>query len=319
MACATDTPPTDPAQLLAEAQAGVLPETPNCDIPNVVTAISDLSRFNTMIDRLQEGILAELYLGRAMGHPRGFVSNPAFQNAAGKPVIDTGSQVYYDGNSQGGIMGGMLTALAPDWNRAVLGVTGTDYANLLVQRSTDFAPFGTIVYAAYPDQSLHPLVLDLMQQLWDRGEPDGYAAQMTNHPLPNTPPHQVLMQIAYGDFQVSMYAAAVQARTIGASAYQPALDADRTQDLHLFYGLPSIKRFPFNGSAVEIWDSGPGRVQPPPVANLAPVASSDNIDPHENVRNTPAAQVQMSDFWRPHGKVVNVCGGAPCHTSVFTP
>jgi hypothetical protein len=280
-------------------------------------ALGNLNLFEPVVDRLQQGALNSLFLGRLMLNRHGLASNPAFRRG-GVPVIET-KHLYYDGNSQGGIMGGMLTALAPDWNRVVLGVTGIDYANLLVQRSTDFAPFGTIVYAAYPDQSLHPLVLDLMQQLWDRGEPDGYAAQMTNHPLPNTPPHQVLMQIAYGDFQVSMYAAAVQARTIGASAYQPALDADRTQDLHLFYGLPSIKRFPFNGSAVEIWDSGPGRVQPPPVANLAPVASSDNIDPHEDVRNTPAAQVQMSDFWRPHGKVVNVCGGAPCHTSVFTP
>ena len=142
---------------------------------------------------------------------------------------------------------------------------------------------------------------------------------MTTHPLPDTPPHQVLMQIAYGDFQVSMYAAAVEARTVGASAYRPALDPDRPQDAHLFYGLPTIRRFPFHGSAIEIWDSGPGRVQPPPLANLAPVAASNNIDPHEDVRNTPAAQLQMSDFWRPSGAVANVCAGAPCHTSVFTP
>src|SRR5205807_380809 len=121
MACATDTPPTDPAQLLAEAQAGVLPETPNCDIPNVVTAISDLSRFNTMIDRLQQAILAELYLGRVMGHPRGFVSSPAFR-WDGKPAIDSASQVYYDGNSQGGIMGGAVAAVMVDGSRATLGV-----------------------------------------------------------------------------------------------------------------------------------------------------------------------------------------------------
>ncbi len=31
-----------------------------------------------------------------------------------------------------------------------LGVTGMDYGNVLVQRSTDFAPFGAILYAAYP-------------------------------------------------------------------------------------------------------------------------------------------------------------------------
>ena len=57
-----------------------------------------------MADRLQQGVLDFLYLGRLMIHPQGFVSNPAFQ-PGGKTVIDT-SQLYYDGNSQGGIEGG---------------------------------------------------------------------------------------------------------------------------------------------------------------------------------------------------------------------
>ena len=35
-------------------------------------------------------------------------------------------RLFYDGNSQGGIMGGALTALAPDFNRAVLGVPGDE-------------------------------------------------------------------------------------------------------------------------------------------------------------------------------------------------
>jgi hypothetical protein len=201
----------------------------------------------------------------------------------------------------------------------VLGVTGIDYANLLVQRCTDFAALGSILYAAYSDASLHPLILDLMQQLWDRGDPDGYAQQVTTQPLANTPAHKVLMQIAYGDFQVSMYSAAVEARSVGASTVEPALDADRTQDANLFYGLPAVKRYPFGGSAIEVWDSGPGRVQPPPLADLAPVAASDNVDPHEDPRNSPAAQLQMSDFWQPGGTVASVCGGQPCHTAVYMP
>ena len=235
-------------------------------------------------------------------------------------MIDT-SHLYYDGNSQGGIEGGMTTAVAPDFRHAVLGVTGMDYGNVLIQRSTDFAPFGDILYPSYPDQSLHPWILDLAQQLWDRGDPDGYAEQMTTHPLPDTPSHQVLMQIAYGDHQVSMYAGALEARTIGASAYEPALDlnTNRRRDRNLFYGLPAIKRFPFHGSAIEIWDSGPGHTQPPPLANLAPADTPTNIDPHESVRNTPLARQQKSDFLAPGGAIVDVCGGQPCRTSVYVP
>jgi hypothetical protein len=263
--------------------------------------------------------LNTLYLGRLMLNPGGLASSPAFEQA-GHPLIET-SELYYDGNSQGGIEGGMLTALAPDFRRAVLGVTGIDYANLLVQRSTDFAPFGAILSANYKDQSLHPLILDLMQQLWDRGEPDGYAQQMTSHPLPDTPSHQVLMQIAYGDHQVSMYAAAVEARSVGASAYQPALSAttNRVRDRNLFYGIPAIKRFPFTGSAIEIWDSGPGHTQPPRLGNLAPVNTSANVDPHQDPRDTPAAQAQVSDFLASDGAVADLCNAAPCRSYDYAP
>jgi len=282
-------------------------------------ALENLNLFSVPVDRLQQGVLNTLFLARLMLSPSGLASNPAFQQA-GRPVIDT-SHVYYDGNSQGGIMGGMLTAVSPDVRRAVLGVSGMNYANVLVQRSTDFAPFGTILVASYPDQSLTPVILDLMQQLWDRGDPDGYAEQMTTHPLPDTPSHQVLMQIAYGDHQVSMYAAVVEARTIGASVHEPALDlnTNRVRDRNLFYGVPAIGGNPFNGSAIVIWDDGPGNVQPPPLANLAPQDTPTNKDPHETVRNTVAARLQKSKFLEPNGAVFDVCGGKPCHTDGYAP
>jgi hypothetical protein len=281
------------------------------------TAVTNLSLFSRLVDRLQQGVLNTLFLGRLMRGPQGFAGNQAFQQA-GHSVLDT-SHLYYDGNSQGGIEGGLTTAVAPDFTRAVLGVTGMDYGNLLVQRSTDFAPFKAILDNVYPDQSLYPVILDVIQQLWDRGDPDGYAQQMTSHPLPDTPAHVVLMQQAYGDFQVSMYSGAAEARTIGASAYEPALDPARARDRHLLYGIPAIGHYPFAGSAIEIWDSGPGRVQPPPVANIPPTTGTNNIDPHQNPRDTPAAQSQISAFLQPAGTVVDVCGGKPCHSSVFTP
>jgi hypothetical protein len=129
------------------------------------------------------------------------------------------------------------------------------------------------------------------------------------------------MQIAYGDHQVPMYAAAVEARTIGASAYQPALAGDRTRDRNLFYGLPSIKAFPFTGSAIEVWDDGPGLVSPPPVGNVPPITGTarGQHDPHSDVRATPAARQQKSDFLSPSQTITDVCGGQPCRTSVFTP
>jgi len=279
--------------------------------------VTNLSLFGVIVDRLQQAVLNTLFLGRLMDSPAGLAANPAFQ-VAGRPAIDT-SHLYYDGNSQGGIMGGVTLAVSPDVRRAVLGVTGMDYGNLLLPRSTDFSTFSQFLHITYPDRSMYPVILDLIDQLWDRADPDGYAPYMTTHPLPDTPSHEALMQIAYGDFQVSMYAGAAEARTVGASVYEPALDPDRSRDRNLFYGVPAIHHYPFSGSAIEIWDSGPGRVQPPPVANVPPTAGANNVDPHPDPRSTPAAQQQISAFLEPDGAVTDVCGGAPCHSSVFTP
>jgi hypothetical protein len=296
------------------------------DVPYDISALRDLNLFQPVVDRLQQGVLNTLFLSRLMRTDDGFASDPAFQTN-GQSLLKTNHGYYY-GNSQGGIMGGITTAVAPDFKRSVLGVTGMDYGGLLLQRSTDFATYASFLYGGsgiggYPDTSIHPLLLDLMQQLWDRGEPDGYAARMTSDSFANTPAHKVLMQTAYGDFQVSQYSAAVEARTIGAKAYQPGLDIPpRGQDRNLFYKIPTIPSYPYNGSAWVIWDSGPGHTLDPPTTNTPPVESDTpplNLDPHEDPRDTPEARTQISEFLKATGKVVDVCGGEPCHSYNFMP
>src|SRR3954453_11373062 len=100
-----------------------------------------------------------------------------------------------------------------------------------------------------------------MQMLWDRGEADGYAWHMTSDPFPNTPKHQVLMNLAFGDHQVSNWAAAVEARTIGARLRTPALDTfrDPTTGYQYFGEIPAIPSYPYKGSAITGWDSGQSR------------------------------------------------------------
>ena len=58
--------------------------------------------------------------------------------------------MFYDGNSQGGIIGGAITAVAQDFTRAVLGVPGMNYSTLL-QRSSDFELYALLLDPAYPD------------------------------------------------------------------------------------------------------------------------------------------------------------------------
>ena len=288
------------------------------DIGTAIGVLGDLSRFPAFADRTEQGLLNELYLGRLMIHPQGFAANAAFQ-VNGQSVIDT-QRLYYDGNSQGGILGGALTAIAPDFNRAVLGVPAMDYS-VLLPRSTDFAQFAAVFEPSYPDVPQRQLALSVVQMLWDRAEPDGYAAHMTSDPLPDTPKHDVLMQLALGDFQVTNTMAQVEARTIGAKVRTPIADPGRIPDRVPFYGIARIPSFPYDGSAITLWDAGPLRAggtlgnAPEPTTNLAPVAGprTDGNDPHGLPRATPAARQMKSDFMQSDGKVTDTCGTSACH------
>jgi hypothetical protein len=283
------------------------------DLPNIASILADLSNFSSLPDRAQQGFVNFLYLGRLLIHPGGFSNDPAFRflkNGVLQRVIDT-RRLFYDGNSQGGIMGGSLAALAPDYNRAVLGVPGMNYSTLL-RRSVDFDQYAAVLYQNYPNELERPLILSLMQMLWDRGEADGYAHHMTTDPYPNTPAHTVLLHEAFGDHQVANVATEVEARTIGASIRVPTLDPGRHSDVNPYFGIPAIPSYPFDGSALVVWDSG----SPTPPANETPPRTG--ADPHSHPRSTPAARLQKSQFLRLNGKVLDVCGPTPCYANGYT-
>jgi hypothetical protein len=310
------------------------------DVVNAVVALNDLSRFPMLTDRVQQGELDFLFLAREMIHSSGFASNAAFQWADGTSFIDT-RQAFYDGNSQGGIFGGTVCAVSVDVNRCVLGVPGMDYS-ILLPRSSDYVAnkplsaydptafnpkdptaqtgYSQIFDTAYPDQSQRMLILDLIQTLWDRSDPNGYAAHMTGG-LPGTPSHHVLLQPAYGDHQVANITAETEARTIGARAVEPPLVCARYGPYtDPMWGMTPIAAgdYPYDGSAITLFDTGPVRTvapganngtDPPPTADL-PNRSGD--DPHEAPRRAPFGQVQKADFMSVGGRVTNPQpGGAP--------
>jgi hypothetical protein len=288
-------------------------------------ALIDLSKFSSIPDRLQQGFVNFLFLGRLMIHPQGFTADPAFR-FNGESVIDT-SDLFYYGNSQGGIAGGALTAVAPDFTRSVLYVPGMNYSTLL-PRSIDFTAYSRILYPAYQNEIERPLLFSLIQMLWDRGEPNGYANHMTSDPLPNTPAHKVMIEMAYGDHQVANVATEVEARTIGAPLRTPTLDSDRVSDgmIEPFFGhdtLGDLAGPAADGNAYFVWDIGPRRgtepnvlgTEPPPNGNIPPPSSS-GVDPHDTVINaSPLIRKQIADFLTTGGKVTNPCGLNPCYAA----
>ncbi|MGH3442356.1 MAG: hypothetical protein ACRDUY_10015 [Nitriliruptorales bacterium] len=280
------------------------------DVPNIATILADMSNFPTLPDRSQQGLLNFLFLGRAMIHPDGFLADDAFRHANGEALWDA-SDLFYHGNSQGGIMGGALMAIGQDFTRGILGVPGMNYSTLL-DRSVDWDPFHEIFANFYPDRLDQQIVFSMIQMLWDRAEANGYAHHITDPYDENTPAKTVMLQVAFADHQVTMTAAEVEARTVGASIHQPALDPGRHFDPNPYWGIPAIPydaEGRWDGSAMIVWDSGNDT---PPVENLPP--REDRFpDPHGHPRRDPDAMRQMSLFLKTNGWIQDVCFG-PCYT-----
>jgi hypothetical protein len=289
------------------------------DIPNLVVSLFDLSNFPTLFDRVQQGILNQLVVGQALVASGGLFTNNDFQND-GHRLYDP-SHLYYDGNSMGGIYGATLMALEPDIRHGVLGVPGMDF-NLLIYRSSDYySEFGnygldTAYNTAYPQSSTRLIGLDLIQMLWDRADPDGFVTHLTDNPLPDTPSHQVILTMAYGDHQVANVATETEARSAGIPIVSPELAPRRSPDPEPFWGLDPLTTFPYNGSALVVFDSGPVRVVNGQTEGTAPPPDTDTppdtgVDPHESPRAAPCDQEQKSAFLELGGMVTDPCGGPP--------
>ncbi|MBK8294572.1 MAG: hypothetical protein IPK93_07280 [Solirubrobacterales bacterium] len=283
------------------------------DLSTVAKSLGDLSNFSKLTDRMQQGFVNFMMLGRAALHQDGLASEPEFiidpDGGGAEPassVIDTSDGVnqrgFYHGVSQGGIMGGALTAVDPDVDRGVLNVPAINYSTLL-PRSVDFDEYahgiiggiylpGVGLYDTYPNKEELPLVFSIMQLLWDRGEGNGYVQAMNpaNPNLPNTNPHRVILQLANGDHQVANAAAEVEARTLGAKTLTPMLNAGRHWGIDPLFGLNGTAAPIGSGDNVMVYyDGGP--------ASFTGIKQGSEVAPVENVPPRP----QWGYGGDPHG------------------
>ncbi len=247
-------------------------------------------------------------------------------------------------------MGGALTALEPDLTQSVLNVTGMNYSTLL-RRSSDSGQYldtaGLGLWAHYPNLQQRPLILSLMQLLWDRGEANGYAEHMTSDPLPNTPAHHVLLQMAYGDHQVSNLAGEVEARTIGAQVHTPELDTGRHWATNPLFGLTPIGSYPYIGvrgdgllrrRSARLRDASRTArpvqtctdensavhhgTAPAPIVELPPNPTSVyGCDPHQYPRRSVDGVAHDATWLSPSASIAQ-CGGVgtprPCYSNGYT-
>jgi hypothetical protein len=262
------------------------------DLGTIAGFLPDLSGFPQLAERLHQGVLNQLVLARLLRSPSGFASDPAFR-VGNMPLLDT-SGVYYYGNSEGGIEGGVVMALSQDVIRGVLGVAAANYSTLL-QRSRAFEPFLALLRDAYPDPVDRGLLVGLVQQLWDRSEPNGWYHHTIAGLGPGTPPHLVLVLMARGDAEVANLGTEIMVRSMGVPQLEPV-----NQPVE---GVPQVTG-PFAGSAFVESEFG---VPPPPTTNTPPAAN----DVHEAMRALTPIQDMIDQFLRPGGLVENLCTNGP--------
>jgi hypothetical protein len=264
------------------------------DYDTVMDAISgDIGKFEALVDRQHQGMINSLLAMRMMKGR--FFKDPMMQ-VNGKSIVDP-TQCYYRGDSQGGIFGTTYMALSTDVTRGLLGEPGMPY-NLLLNRSADFDPFFTGLQIVYKGGRNMQIVLGLVQMLWDRTEPDGYAPYIVSNNLPNTPAHEVLLHVAIGDHQVTPLGAHLIARAVGAKNLKPV---NRS-----VYGIPEADS-PFSGSGMVEFSFG---LPESPLTNTPPEGAMypDSDDPHDKVRVLAAARNMTETFLRT-GMVEATCSG----------
>ncbi|HEU0030709.1 MAG TPA: hypothetical protein VFQ53_08750 [Kofleriaceae bacterium] len=255
------------------------------DVPNVALALNDANHGGLIFDVLVQGMINHVAMVQIA---RGPMAQTLFTRTGGGSLVDP-SKFYYYGISQGGIMGTTVCAIDPVIEKCVVQVGAINYSTLL-ERSRDWPTYRTTLSGAYPNAFDDALIINLMQNQWDRTEPTGVADVILGEGFPGTPKKQVFMQIAIADDEVSNVASEYQARTMGIPVLTPSP--------YIPFGLESTST-PV-GSGMIIYDFGLGATIP--LTNEAP---PDN-DVHSNIRNKQATVDMMKRFYET-GEIVQMC------------
>jgi len=264
------------------------------DIGAVASALTNVNNAGGVFEVLEQGLINHIALVRvatgAMAS-RLFVDDP---DAATPTSLVDPTKVYYYGLSQGAIFGTSVIAYDPVISRGVVGSGGGNYS-MMLERSTDWPQYRNILLGAYPDNLDLVLLINLLQNRWDKTETAGIAHVVRQGTPLGVPPKQVLQQIGLGDDEVPNIASHWQARTSGVPVLGPSVDEP--------WGIDVVDDLiATDGSALVIMDGG------------APAAPLENVPAPETgahyvTRNQPATWRQMATFYAT-GEIVNECEGA---------
>ena len=124
--------------------------------------------------------------------------------------------------------------------------------------------------------------------------------------------------MSYGDHQVANVTTEVEARTIGAKVRRPSLDPGRSPDVTDAVRHPDARRPPARATATRSSPGTSARCGRPRTRSVGHAVAADartrrralGVDPHDLVIESEARiRRQISEFMRPGGRLIEVCGG----------
>ena len=288
----------------------------DADAGNVAGILKDMGKFATLPDRLQQAYLNNMFLTRALLADDGFAALDAFRDG-GVPVFNN-DEVYFEGISQGSVIGGGFYAASPDIRYGSLVAAGMSFS-LLMQRSDAWPTYRALFTPSYPNGLDQSLLLSMIQMLWDRGEINGYAATLNadHEPVAGAPTKLTLIQSAVGDKTVTETAAEILARTVGALQHTPRVVEGRHIGDEPYIGIDAIT-YPATGNGYTVWDSGPfphlvdnELVDGTPLQLETNAPSLLGENPHGMPIGDPTPQSQRAALIWQH-QIINVCGATAC-------
>ena len=254
------------------------------DVPNVALTLNDGNYGHLIFDVLVQGMMNHIAMAQIA---RGPMAQTLFTKMNGGSLVDP-SRVYYYGISQGGIMGTTVCGIDPVIQRCVVQVGAINYS-ILLERSVDWPEYGIILKGGYDDPLIVALMLNMMQAQWDRTEPVAVADVITSTGFPDTPPKQLLMQVAIADDEVPNIGSELQARTMGIPVITPTP--------YTPYGVVEAASA---SSGLVLYDFGLGGTIP--LTNTPPPRN----DVHGSIRNKQATTDMMKHFYET-GEIINMC------------
>jgi hypothetical protein len=197
------------------------------DFNVALTVTNDFALTARLTDKLVQAAVQPIALTRVVQHK--VLADPMLQLGASPtstvPVADPVKPPVYYGNSLGGILGTTMTSLHPDLHRMVMNVAGGVWS-ILLNRSSDFAPFFAIFNVTYADPYDQQVLFALMQSLWDLSDPINFVDHQFLTPFAGMPSDRKAMwPVSWGDSQVPNLCSGMLERASGQVLHTPAVSA----------------------------------------------------------------------------------------------